>query len=416
VPRLAHRLTHLRPTIFSEISALAQAHGAINLGQGFPDFDAPEAIKEVARQAIADGVNQYPLGSGIAPLRQAIAEHAERFYGQRVDPGTMVTVTSGATEAIFDAVLGLVDPGDEVVLFEPFYDSYEASVRMAGGVPRFVLLRPPDAQHPHWWFDPAELEAQFGPKTRAVLLNTPHNPTGKVFTRGELEHLGALCERHDVVLVSDEVYEHLVYGAAKHQRPAMLPGLADRTVTISSAGKSFSVTGWKIGWAIAPPELRAAVQSPHQYVTFASAAPLQVAVAAALRLPDAYFAELASAFAARADLLLAALCKAGLEVYRPQGAYFVMADLERTGLDDEAFCRALISELKVAAIPPSGFYGPEHRAHGQRLARFAFCKRTQTLLAAAERLLGLPQWLAERPERALRPPDPGATSAGHARS
>ncbi|MGA9524830.1 MAG: aminotransferase class I/II-fold pyridoxal phosphate-dependent enzyme [Myxococcaceae bacterium] len=388
---MAARMAGFSTTVFSEFSALAAKHGAVNLGQGFPDFEGPEEIKLAAIRAIDGGVNQYAVGAGAEDLRRAIAAHARRFYGMEVDPSTMVTVTSGATEAIFDAILGLVDPGDEVVLFEPFYDSYEASVRMAGGVPRFVLLRPPDATHGAWWFDDAELEAAFGPKTKLVVVNTPHNPTGKVFTRDELTRIGALCLRHDAWILSDEVYEHLVFEPARHVRPATLPGLWDRTITVSSAGKTFSFTGWKVGWAIAPPHLRACVQSAHQFVTFATAAPLQSAVAQALALPDSYFVGLVEDYRRKRDFLVSALERAGLKPLLPEGAYFVMADLAGTGFDDDlAFCRYLTSEVGVAAIPPSAFYGPAHRSHGRRLARFAFCKREDTLQTAAERLSSLP--------------------------
>ncbi len=388
---MAARLAGFGTTVFSEFSALAAKHGAVNLGQGFPDFEGPAEIKQAAIRAIEGGLNQYAVGAGAEDLRRAIAAHAHRFYRMEVDPATMITVTSGATEALFDAIIGLVDPGDEVVLFEPFYDSYEASVRMAGGIPRFVLLRPPDATHRTWWYDDAQLAEAFGPKTRLVIVNTPHNPTGKVFTREELTRIGELCVRHDAQILSDEVYEHLVFEPARHLRTATLPGLWERTVTVSSAGKTFSFTGWKVGWAIAPPPLRAAVQSAHQFVTFATAAPLQAAIAEALMLPDAYFLGLVEDYRRKRDFLLEALGRAGLKAYAPEGTYFAMADLEGTGFDDDVeFCRFLTREIGVAAIPPSGFYGADHRAHGRRLARFAFCKREDTLRAAAERLGTLP--------------------------
>jgi len=389
-PPVARRVAAFGTTVFSEFSALAQKHQAVNLGQGFPDFDGPEAVKEAAIQAIRDGVNQYAMGSGAPALRKAIAGHAERFYGMRVDPDTMVTVTSGATEAIFDTILGTVDPGDEVVLFEPFYDSYVASVEMAGGVPRHVLLRPPDERHSTWWFDRAELEAAFSPRTRLVLVNTPHNPTGKVFTREELELVGELCRRHGALVLADEVYEHIVYPPARHLRMATLPGMAERTITVSSAGKMFSFTGWKVGWAIALPELRQAVQSAHQFVTFATASPLQAAVAAALRLPDAYFEELAATYRRKRDRLVRALDGCGLHAFLPEGSYFAMADIRPFGFaDDFEFCRHLTSEVGVAAIPPSAFYGEAHRAEGRAMARFAFCKTDEVLAAAEQRLLAL---------------------------
>ncbi|MGZ6132038.1 MAG: aminotransferase class I/II-fold pyridoxal phosphate-dependent enzyme, partial [Myxococcaceae bacterium] len=263
------RVRALQPTVFSEFSALATRSGAVNLGQGFPDFDGAEVVREAAVAALRRGENQYAPGLGAVALRQAIAEHARRFLGLAVDPDTEVVVTCGATEAIFDAVQGLVDPGDEVVAFEPVYDSYAASVAMAGGVLRPVTLRPPDAAHPRWWFDEAALETAFGPRTRVVLLNTPHNPTGKVFTARELEQVAALARRWDAVAVVDEVYGHLVYDGAVHRSLAGLPGMAERTLTVSSAAKTFGFTGWKVGWAMGPRVLRDAVLQAHQYVTFA---------------------------------------------------------------------------------------------------------------------------------------------------
>jgi len=386
-PVSAQRVTRFGTTVFSEFSALAAKHGAVNLGQGFPDFDGPEAIKEAAQRAIRDGVNQYAISTGARDLRLAIAEHSARFYGQQVDPDTMVTVTSGATEAILDVLLGLVDPGDEVVAFEPFYDSYDANITFLGATARYVPLRPPDAGHPEWWFDRDEVRAAFGPRTRLLILNSPHNPTGKVFTREELEFLGGLCAEFDVKVLSDEVYEHLVFAPARHLRPATLPGLAERTVTVSSGGKTFSLTGWKVGWVIAPPPLRDAVQRAHQFVTFATASPLQAAMAAALRLPDTYFAELAAQYTAKRERLLGGLRDAGLTAFAPQGSYFILADIARYGFpDDVAFCRHLVSEVGVAAIPPSVFYGPEHRHLGQGLARFAFCKTEAVLDEAVRRL------------------------------
>lgn len=376
-------------TVFTEFSKLAVEAGAVNLGQGFPDFDGPAEIKEAAKKAIDAGVNQYAFTAGAADLRKAIAEHALRFYGQQVDPDTMVSVTSGATEAIFDGAMGLLSPGDEAVLFEPYYDSYLASVQMAGAVPRYVRLRPPDATHPQWWFDEAEVAAAFTDRTKVVFVNTPHNPTGKVFTRDELLVIGALAKKHGAVILSDEVYEHLVFGPAKHLRPATVGELGERTLTISSGGKSFSFTGWKIGWAIAPPALVKCVQKAHQFVTFATASPLQAAIAQALRLPDAYFTGFAEMYRAKRDLLTAALSKAGLKPLTPEGTYFVIADTSarlKEGEDDFAFCRRLIAERKVAAIPPSAFYSGEHAHHARALARFAFCKTDPVLTEAARRL------------------------------
>ncbi len=382
---LAARVRALPPTIFSEFSALAVRTGAVNLGQGFPDFDGPEEVREAAVRALRDGINQYAQGAGSPNLRRAIAEHAERFHHQRVDPDNDVTVTAGATEALFDALLGLLDPGDEAILFEPFYDSYAAAVGMAGATVRPVRLRPPDAAHATWWYDAAELEGAFGPRTRVVVVNSPHNPTGKVFSRAELEAIAALCLRHDAVALTDEVYEHLVYPPAAHLRLATLPGMAERTLTVSSGGKSFSYTGWKVGWAIGPPPLRAAVAQAHQYVTFAVAAPLQEAIAVALRLPDTYFQTLVQAYAARRDRLDESLREAGLLPWAAQGAYFLCAEVSRFGhSSDDAFCRWLTAEVGVAAIPLSAFYARPDLA--PQVARFAFCKTDPVLDEAARRL------------------------------
>jgi N-succinyldiaminopimelate aminotransferase len=386
-PHAAERVSRFGTTVFSEFSALAQKHGAVNLGQGFPDFDGPEEVKEAAQRAIRDGVNQYAMGMGAKDLRLAIAEHAARFYGQKVDPDTMVTVTSGATEAILDVILGLVDPGDEVVAFEPFYDSYDANITFVGAKALYVPLRAPDAKHPEWWIDWAELEAAFSPRTRLLIINSPQNPTGKVFTREELERIGELCAKHDVKVLSDEVYEHIVFGPARHVRPATIPSLADRTVTVSSMGKTFSLTGWKIGWVIAPPPLRDAVQRAHQFVTFATASPLQAATATALRLPDRYFQELAASYLSRREKLLRGVREAGLPAHAPEGSYFILADISHLGFaDDVAFCRHLVTQVGVAAIPPSVFYSPEHKHLGQGFARFAFCKTDAVLEEGARRL------------------------------
>lgn len=384
----AARFDGLGTTVFSEFSALAQQHGAINLGQGFPDFDGPDEVREAARQAILDGVNQYAVGTGAPVLRQAIARHVESHFGLNVDPERMISVTSGATEAIFDVMLATVNPGEEVVLFEPYYDSYAANVQMVGGVPRFVPLRPPDDSHAVWWFERDELVAAFSNRTALVVVNTPHNPTGKVFTRDELRFIGELCERHDALILADEVYEHIVFPPAQHVSLRSLPELEPRCLSVSSAGKTFSVTGWKLGWVIAPPALRDAVQAAHQFVTFASAAPLQNAIAQALAMPRRYFDELRAGYQARRDLLVRGLRDAGLRPLVPEGSYFVMADITPWGFDDDdRFCRWLTEHVGVTAIPPSVFYGAEHRAQGKRLARFAFCKRRETLAHAVERLI-----------------------------
>ncbi|MBL8922465.1 MAG: aminotransferase class I/II-fold pyridoxal phosphate-dependent enzyme [Myxococcaceae bacterium] len=381
------RVAGFGTTIFTEISRLAIQEKAVNLGQGFPDFDGPDEVKQAAIEAIRAGVNQYGVTTGSPVLRQAIVEHAKRFYGQVLDPEKQVTVTSGATEAIFDAVMGLIDPGDEVVLFEPYYDSYLASVQMAGGVPRFVQLRPPETAEGAWWFDEAELRAAFSSKTRLVIVNTPHNPTGKLFTRHELELIHGLVARHGATLLSDEVYEHLVYPPATHLRPATLQ--PEHTLTISSGGKSFSFTGWKIGWAMGPEALVRATQKAHQWVTFAVAHPFQVAIAAALRLPDSYFADFVGQYQRRRDLLVDGLRRAGFSPFVPHGSYFVMAGTgahRRQGEDDGAFCRRLVTEARVAAIPPSVFFSPAHAPSVHHLARFAFCKTDPVLLEGIRRL------------------------------
>ena len=384
---MSKRVAGFGATIFSEFSALAARSGAVNLGQGFPDFDGPSEIKEAAARAIRDGINQYAIGTGAAALRSAIAEHGNRFYGMSLDPESMITVTSGATEALFCAIMGLVDPGDEVILFEPFYDSYEADVITAEGVPRYVLLYPPDHQHSAWWFDPEELRSAFSDRTRLIIINTPHNPTGKVYTRDELELIGQLCARHGAVALCDEVYEHLVFPPARHLRLATLPGMAERTLTVSSGGKTFAFTGWKVGWAIGPPLLQHPLRQAHQFVTFATAAPLQEAIGSALRLPDQYFQDLIASYRQKRDRLCAALSGAGLRPLSSEGTYYAMAEIPSLGFaDDLEFCRFLTTQVGVAAIPPSAFYCAQHKHHGNRFARFAFCKSDPVLDAAADRL------------------------------
>ncbi|MDP2271195.1 MAG: aminotransferase class I/II-fold pyridoxal phosphate-dependent enzyme [Archangium sp.] len=386
------RVAGFGTSIFSEFSRLAVQYGAVNLGQGFPDFDGPKEIAQAAIEAINSGVNQYAVGQGAPQLRAAIAAHAKRFYGQVLDPATEIGVTSGATEAIFDAVLALTNPGDEVVLFEPFYDSYLASVQMAHAVPRFVRLRAPDVTHAQWWLDDAELAAAFTSKTKLVIINTPHNPTGKLFTRAELERIGELTRRAGAVLLSDEVYEHLVFDDGKHLRPATLPGFSDFTLTVSSGGKSFSFTGWKVGWHLGRRELVAAVQKAHQWVTFCSAAPFQAAICKALELPDSYFQGFVESYTQKRGFLSAALTKAGFEVLPCAGTYFLMARTDRhrrDGEDDVAFCRRLLVDHGIAAIPPSVFYSPEHASYVHGMARFAFCKTQPVLDAAADRLAKL---------------------------
>jgi N-succinyldiaminopimelate aminotransferase len=370
-------------TIFAEMSALAAETGAVNLGQGFPDTDGPREIAQLAADAILAGRgNQYPPGPGIAELRQAIAWHAKRWYGLDYDPGREVLVTAGATEAVAAALLALVEPGDEVIALEPYYDSYAACVAMAGGVRVPVTLRPPDFR-----LDLDALRAAVTPRTRLILLNTPHNPTGAVLTRAELAAVAELACSRDLLVVTDEVYEHLVFDG-EHLPIASLPGMAGRTVTISSAGKTFSFTGWKIGWVLASADLVSAVRTAKQFLTFVSGGPFQYAVAEALRLPDTYFHGLRDDLRRKRDLLAGGLAGAGFEVYRPAGTYFVTTDIRPLGeTDGVAFCRDLPRRAGVVAVPSAVFYDDQQAGRSQ--VRFAFCKRIEVLQEALSRLARL---------------------------
>jgi N-succinyldiaminopimelate aminotransferase len=382
-PVLNRALEGLGTTIFAEMSALAVATGAINLGQGFPDTDGPEAVREAAVRALREGRgNQYPPGPGVPELRVAIAEHQRRFYGLDVDPDTEVLVTAGATEAIAAAMLALLEPGDEVIAFEPFYDSYAACVAMAGAVRVPLTLRAPGFRP-----DLDRLRALVTPRTRLLLLNSPHNPTGMVLTRDELTAIAELAVERDLLVVTDEVYEHLVFDGAEHTPLASLPGMRDRVVSISSAGKTFSFTGWKVGWVTGSRELVAAVRTAKQFLTYVSAGPFQYAVAEALALPDPYFTAFRDDLQAKRDLLSAGLRTAGFEVHRPQGTYFVTTDIAPLGEKDAlAFCRALPERCGVVAVPSSVFY--DDAEAGRTQVRFAFCKREGVLREAAERLRG----------------------------
>ena len=378
-PALSSRLAGFGTTIFSEMTRLANEHGAINLAQGFPDFDGPEFVKEAAIASIRAGQGQYERVSGIPEIHRALAAKYRRDRGLDYAPDTEIVVTAGATEAIFAAVQGLCDAGDEVVLFEPYYDSYKASVHMAGAVARVVTLSTPD-----WSFDPSALAAAFGPRTRAIIVNTPHNPTGKVFSPEELEMIARLCRERGVYCITDEVYEHLVYDG-RHVPMASLPGMRERTITISSLSKTFSFTGWRIGWALGPPELVSAVRSAHQFITFTAATPLQHGAAAGLATGTDYYAGLAADYRAKRDYLSGELARIGFRLKSPQGTYFVCADFRPFGFDDDViFARHLTEKIGVAAIPPSVFY--DNPEHGKSYVRFAFCKRRETLEAAVERL------------------------------
>jgi aspartate/methionine/tyrosine aminotransferase len=383
--KLAQRIQNFGTTIFQEMTQLANAHHAINLGQGFPDFPAPDFIKEAAREAIAHEINQYAPGNGRSRLRHAIAQKYQTQYGLTFNPDIDIVVTLGATEAIFTAILGLVDPGDEVILIEPYYDSYVPSVTMAGGVPRFLTLR-----SPHWHLNPDELEALFNDKTKLILINTPHNPIGKVYDRKELELVARLCQKYDVVAVTDEVYEHLVYDGLQHIPLATLPGMLERTLTISSMGKTFSTTGWKVGWAVGQADLVTAVFRAHQFITYSGAAPLQEASAIALEYAaqNDYYTDFLAGYQKKRDLLLKLLHEAGLQPLTPQGTYFTMAKIDALDFaNDVDFCRYLTTEIGVAAIPPSAFY--HNPADGAGLTRFAFCKSDEVLMEAGKRLLNL---------------------------
>ncbi|MFJ9577543.1 pyridoxal phosphate-dependent aminotransferase [Streptomyces sp. NPDC101191] len=382
-PLLNRRLAEFGTTIFAEMSALAARTGSINLGQGFPDTDGPEEIREAAVRALREGRgNQYPPGPGVPELRTAIAEHQLRRYGLAYDPDAEVLVTAGATEAIAAALLALVEPGDEVVALEPYYDSYAACIAMAGGTRVPVTLRPHAGA---FALDLDELKAAVTERTRLILLNTPHNPTGTVLSRAELTAIAELAQERDLLVVTDEVYEHLVYDDAEHVPIASLPGMRERTVTIGSAGKTYSFTGWKVGWITATPELTSAVRSAKQFLTYVASGPFQYAVAEALRLPDAYTDGLRAELQAKRDLLSEGLAAAGFGVHRPAGTYFVTTDIRPLGeTDGFAFCRALPERAGVVAIPNAVFY--DHREEGAPFVRFAFCKRVDVLQEAVDRL------------------------------
>ena len=377
---LADRLAGVGMTIFTEMSALALRTGSVNLGQGFPDTDGPDSVLEAAVDALRSGRNQYAPGTGVPELRQAIAEHQRRWYDMSIDPDREVLVTTGATEALAAAFLALINPGDEVVALEPYYDSYVAGIGMTGGQRVPVTLRAPDFR-----LDLAELRAAVTPRTRMLLINTPHNPTGAVLRDEELAGIAELACEHDLIVLTDEVYEHLTFDGVAHRPLATYPGMHERTLTISSAGKTFSVTGWKVGWACGPAELVAAVMTAKQFMTFTSGAPLQPAVATALALPDEYFAEFRATLQGKRDRLCAGLRDVGFDVFVPQGTYFVTTDVRPLGYDDgTAFCRELPERCGVVAIPHQVFYDDVEA--GRPLVRWAFCKRDEVLDEAISRL------------------------------
>ena len=385
-PFLTSRLQGFGSTIFAEMTALATATGAINLGQGFPDYDGPREVLETAIEAIRSGRNQYPPGSGVPELRAAIAEHQERFWGLRYDPGTEILVTAGATEALAGALLGILEPGDEVALLEPMYDSYQACIALAGAVTRPVTLRPPT-----YAFDPDELRAAITPRTRVLLLNTPHNPTGVVLDLEQLRVIADLAIRHDLIVISDEVYEHLTYDGIRHHSIAELPGMRERTLVVSSGGKTFNTTGWKVGWLCGPSELVAAARAAKQFLTYVSSGPFQPAIAVGLRLPDSYFTELAADLQTKRDRLMSGLREAGFDVFGPAGTYFVTVDIRPLAPDGDgyAFCRSLPERCGVVGIPNVVFYDRARQHEGRHLVRFAFCKRLESIDEAVTRLKAL---------------------------
>jgi len=367
-------------SVIREMTRLAARHGAINLAQGFPDFPAPTEIKNEACRAIQEDINQYAITWGAKKLRNAIAEKHEKFRGLALDPEKEITVCCGSTEAMISTCLAVIDPGDEVVIFEPFYENYGPDVILSGAVPRFVTLRYPD-----WSFDHDQLAQAFSNRTRAIIVNTPNNPTGKVFSRDELEFIAALCQKWDALAITDEIYEHILYDGASHVMIAQLPGMRERTITLNSISKTYSLTGWRVGYAIAPEPLTGAIRKVHDFLTVGAAAPLQEAAVAGLRLPGEYYERLSREYQARRDFLHRALEGAGLKSVLPQGAYYMMSEISAFGYSNDVdFVRFLIEQIGVAAVPGSSFFfNPED---GRRFIRFCFCKKDETLRRAVERL------------------------------
>jgi aspartate/methionine/tyrosine aminotransferase len=381
--RISRKAESFTESVIREMNRLAVAADAVSLAQGFPDFPAPAELKDAAAAALHADINQYAITWGARPLREAIAAKTARFHpGWDLDPETQITVTCGATEGMIAAMLGLLDPGDEVIVFEPFYENYGPDAILSGAIPRYVTLHEPD-----WSIDPDELRAAVTSKTRAIVVNSPHNPTGKVFRRDELELIAGLCQEHDLLAFTDDIYEHIVY-EGEHIPLATLPGMADRTVSIDSMSKTYSVTGWRVGWVVASPLLSVGIRRAHDFLTVGAAAPLQQAAVTALGFPDAYYASLAAAYRERRDTLLPALAEAGFRIHEPAGAYYVMTDIrDLTDEDDVTFARRLILDPGVAGVPGSSFYS--HPELGRTKLRFAFPKRLETLRAATDRLARL---------------------------
>ena len=388
---LSAKAEQFTESVIREMTRLALQHNAVNLSQGFPDFAAPEEVKEAARQAIADDINQYAITWGAKPLRDAIVEKFASTQGITVDPEREVTVCCGSTEAMMSSMMAIINPGDETVVFEPFYENYGPDAILSGATPRFVKFRPPD-----WTFDERELAAAFGPHTKAIILNTPNNPTGKVFTRAELEFIRDLCLRWNTYCITDEIYEHIIYDGAEHITMARLDGMRDRTIVINGMSKTYSVTGWRVGWAIAPPETTQAIRKVHDFLTVGAAAPLQQAGALALKSPQSYYDKLAANYAAKRERLLKILTASGFTVYKPRGAYYIMTDISRFRFDetkypaasrDVSFAKYLVEHIGVACVPGSSFYNDPRDGASQ--VRFTFCKKEATLAAAEQRLASL---------------------------
>jgi N-succinyldiaminopimelate aminotransferase len=377
---MAERLQSYKESVFEDINALAQRYDAVNLGSGTPDMAVPEAIQAAVAEAIARGHNQYAPVHGEAVLRTAVAAHAARFYGQEVDPASEISITNGVTEAVHAALFSCVNPGDEVIVFEPYYDCYVPSIQLAGGIPVAVTLHAP-----RFRFNPDELRAAFSPRTRALLLNTPHNPTGTVFSKSELALIGELCREYDVLAITDEVYEHIVFDGAEHVRLATLPGMRGRTLTLSGAGKTFSCTGWRIGWAIGPKHWQEALCRLRQFTVFAAPTPLQYGIAAGLNFPDTYFRQLAADYQERRDLMVNSLAACGLKPTTPAGSLFILTDIAARGFaNDRAFCQTLASRVGVVPAPTDTFYF--HQDLGAQIVRFTFCLLRGKLELAAQRL------------------------------
>jgi aspartate/methionine/tyrosine aminotransferase len=382
-PKLSAKSAQFTESVIREMTRLAIHHGAVNLSQGFPDFAAPAEIKRAAQEAIAADVNQYAITWGSKTLRNAIAEKFLQTQGVSIDPEREITVCCGSTEAMISSLMAIINPGDEVIVFEPFYENYGPDAILSGATTRYVKLRPPD-----WSFDPKELAAAFGPATKAIIVNTPNNPTGKVFTRAELEQIRDLCVQWNCFAITDEIYEHMLYDGAEHISMAALEGMGDRTITINALSKTYSVTGWRVGWAIAPPEATTSIRKVHDFLTVGAAAPLQEAGALALRFPPSYYETLKREYSTRREQLLEILTNAGFRCFKPRGAYYIMTDISAFGFpDDVSFAKYLVKEIGVASVPGSSFF--RDPADGCSIIRFTFCKKEATFRAAAERLAKL---------------------------